>query len=350
MPISLPRAHKFRPRTRSKCPVCAQTPTGGKKPSREEREAEIAAKIEALRRQKKLKSQKAAAQESVSKLSKDGEAGAEMELSAEESMYMTDIEEGEKLFGTGPKPKKKKGTSAYKPRVSTWGVFERPDNISRAFGGGRKLPLGGEVEQTEEQVAKDRRIREKLARFMGGSVEEAALEEERSSEIDDALEEAASLMKSSKAFEAARILDGVLPYATPRSKRGGEVRIALALAFEETGRRSDARKIYALLMTENRFNDIRRTAKRLSAGYDAMDELRVEEGRADGVWGFRGEDFTIPDLAEGSDRRYDIVISEGKDPSVKGKPRDKGSEAVVAIVVLAALVGIPALVVLRAGS
>ena len=51
----------------------------------------------------------------------------------------------------GRETKNADGTKkAYRPKVSTWGVFERPDNISKEFGGGRKISLGGE-EETEEQ-------------------------------------------------------------------------------------------------------------------------------------------------------------------------------------------------------
>lgn len=33
----------------------------------------------------------------------------------------------------------KEAPEAYKPKVSTWGVFPRPQNISKAFGGGRTI-------------------------------------------------------------------------------------------------------------------------------------------------------------------------------------------------------------------
>ena len=54
---------------------------------------------------------------------------------------------------------------AYQPKVSTWGVFERPDNISKEFGGGRKISMGGE-EETEEQIAERRkRVQDKLNKY-----------------------------------------------------------------------------------------------------------------------------------------------------------------------------------------
>lgn len=34
------------------------------------------------------------------------------------------------------------GDASYKPKVATWGVFPRPDNISKTFGGGRTIRPG----------------------------------------------------------------------------------------------------------------------------------------------------------------------------------------------------------------
>ena len=36
----------------------------------------------------------------------------------------------------------------YRPKVSTWGMFPRPDNISKAYGGGRTIQKGGEMVRT----------------------------------------------------------------------------------------------------------------------------------------------------------------------------------------------------------
>lgn len=39
--------------------------------------------------------------------------------------------------GRWEKPKEGVEVDTHKPAVSTWGVFERPKDISKAFGGGR---------------------------------------------------------------------------------------------------------------------------------------------------------------------------------------------------------------------
>jgi hypothetical protein len=45
----------------------------------------------------------------------------------------------------------------YQPKVATWGVFPRPSNISRAYGGGRNIPPGQALESKE--AAEERRKR-----------------------------------------------------------------------------------------------------------------------------------------------------------------------------------------------
>eukprot|EP00889_Picochlorum_renovo_P006830 jgi/Picre1/33860/NNA_001339.t1 len=40
----------------------------------------------------------------------------------------------------------------HKPKVATWGVFPRPQNISETYGGGRNIKPG-QVLETEEEAA-----------------------------------------------------------------------------------------------------------------------------------------------------------------------------------------------------
>ena len=44
-----------------------------------------------------------------------------------------------------------------KPKVSTWGVFERPADVSKAYGGGRRIGVGGFEEDAEERKRKQAR-------------------------------------------------------------------------------------------------------------------------------------------------------------------------------------------------
>ena len=43
-------------------------------------------------------------------------------------------------------------------QVATWGVFERPNDISKAFGGGRTLKPGEALEPEEARTARMQRV------------------------------------------------------------------------------------------------------------------------------------------------------------------------------------------------
>jgi hypothetical protein len=59
--------------------------------------------------------------------------------------------------------------SDYQPAVSTWGVYERPRDMSAAFGGGRSLKPEDSIMSTEEQAEYDRQLNRKLKQFRRAS-------------------------------------------------------------------------------------------------------------------------------------------------------------------------------------
>jgi hypothetical protein len=46
--------------------------------------------------------------------------------------------------------------------VGSWGVYERPADISAAYGGGRRIGVGGYVPPAEEKSEKDSHTRKLL--------------------------------------------------------------------------------------------------------------------------------------------------------------------------------------------
>ena len=52
----------------------------------------------------------------------------------------------------------------YSPKVATWGVFERPANISEAYGGGRTIKAGAPLEDPAATQARKERVAAALAR------------------------------------------------------------------------------------------------------------------------------------------------------------------------------------------
>ncbi len=57
------------------------------------------------------------------------------------------------------------GQAAYRPKVATWGVFPRPANISREFGGGRTLRPGEQLEPDEVREARRARVAAAMANY-----------------------------------------------------------------------------------------------------------------------------------------------------------------------------------------
>lgn len=57
----------------------------------------------------------------------------------------------------------------YRPAAPTWGVYERPKNMSKAFGGGRSLRPEDSVMSKQEQAEYDKKLHAKLARYRKSS-------------------------------------------------------------------------------------------------------------------------------------------------------------------------------------
>jgi hypothetical protein len=53
----------------------------------------------------------------------------------------------------------------YKPKVTTWGVFPRPSNISQAYGGGRNIRPGQDLETPEQKA--QREVSHHVATWLG---------------------------------------------------------------------------------------------------------------------------------------------------------------------------------------
>ena len=56
-------------------------------------------------------------------------------------------------------------SSKHKPKVSTWGVFERPADISTAFGGGKRIGVDGYQEDEEARARKREEVEANLKAY-----------------------------------------------------------------------------------------------------------------------------------------------------------------------------------------
>jgi len=205
--------------------------------------------------------------------------------------------------------------AVHRPKVSTWGVFPRPENISKAYGGGRNIPVGGlrPRAETEEDKEKAKRTKALLDSYRVSMGIDTAVEDKHRDEVMSAIVASRKLIQDSRPFEAVQLLESVKPYMSTKSKLGGELHIELALALEVVGQREAARELYAELR-KSPVTEIARKAKQLSFGFSAMQELKVDsDGASDGL---KVMDFRLPDIAKLSTRRpYDTTYFEASERS-----------------------------------
>ncbi|PWA59789.1 hypothetical protein CTI12_AA388440 [Artemisia annua] len=100
----------------------------------------------------------------------------------------------------------------YKPKVSTWGVFPRPSDISKTFGGGKTIQPGEVLETAESKAAKNARTRQMIAAYrqkMGLDIDPKI-----KSECEKDLKDGDSLMEIGKLKDALpfyeRVMDKII--------------------------------------------------------------------------------------------------------------------------------------------
>lgn len=231
--------------------------------------------------------------------------------STEDALSSTPVEETETTITNDDK---QQNDVDYKPKVSTWGVFPRPDNISRTYGGGRGIPLGTTDTnlRSDAQQKRDKATADRLAKYRASRGIDNETEKAHEDEINSALQKAQQYMLRGEAPLAAKTLDDVTQWVSSPggSRLGGKVWLALALAYEASGRRDQAKSIYGELR-KNPYDEIASKAKQLRQGFSDMQSLRVDidEQQSDA----RGSaprviDFYLPDLNVATDKRYETVV------------------------------------------
>ena len=160
-----------------------------------------------------------------------------------------------------------------RPSRGSWGYFERPNDISKAYGGGKRVGAGfTKTVNSESSVEETRRKLQEYRRKVGIEVES---EKEHEVEISEAIEVAARAMERGVYATAVSCLEKVTKYCSTNSKVGGKVFLELAMAYEAVGRTQEAMSVYQTLTT-CRIEDIKFNAKRLLYGLEAMDFMRNE--------------------------------------------------------------------------
>jgi tetratricopeptide (TPR) repeat protein len=163
---------------------------------------------------------------------------------------------------------------AYRPKVSTWGVFERPNDISAAYGGGRTLKPGQELETREQREAREKAYADSLAAYRKkAGLEDVAPETE--AEARRLLERADVLFRQGKLREALAPYEEARGMIPLRTSLGGRATLGAAICSDSLGRAEAARDLYRRLRGHPDAA-VAKQAKRLTFGFDAAKFLKAE--------------------------------------------------------------------------
>eukprot|EP00899_Mesostigma_viride_P018861 jgi/Mesvir1/26977/Mv20690-RA.1 len=168
--------------------------------------------------------------------------------------------------------------TAYKPLVSTWGLFERPSDISKSYGGGRNIEPGQPLESEEATAARQQRVARLMLEYRKSMGMD--LSEEDREECQQLCDNAAVLMDRGKLRDAIDMFDKVLEKAPLKHQLGGEATLQKAICLDSLCRGEEAQKLYKTL-TNHPVIDIQKKANRLLFGFKAMEKLKVTSQPSD---------------------------------------------------------------------
>ncbi|WCJ39020.1 hypothetical protein M5689_020042 [Euphorbia peplus] len=160
----------------------------------------------------------------------------------------------------------------YKPKVSTWGVFPRPGNISKTFGGGKTIRPGDVLETAEERAAKDDRTKQLVAAYkkrMGLNIDPKV-----KSECEKVLKEGDSFMDSGKLKQALPYYEKVMDKLPFQSELHGLAALQWSICQDSLNRGNEARAMYEKLQTHSKAK-VSKRARQFMFSFQAMERLKV---------------------------------------------------------------------------
>ena len=163
----------------------------------------------------------------------------------------------------------------YQPKSGSWGAFPRPRDISKTYGGGRRVGPGYSNEAAVAKSTAATRDRLRAYREKVGIIVQS--EKDHEEEIEQALKIAEYAMQRGVYTSAVSALEKVTKYCSSNSKVGGKVFLELAMAYEASGRTEEALLVYRTL-TSCRIEEIKYNAKRLLYGLEAMQFMQNQVG------------------------------------------------------------------------
>ncbi|XP_026400800.1 uncharacterized protein LOC113296700 isoform X1 [Papaver somniferum] len=176
-------------------------------------------------------------------------------------------------------------SDVYKPTVSTWGVFPRPSNISKTYGGGKVIQPGGIQEASRDKAAKDARTKKLVANYksMAGLIVDPKLKSEcekvffecKKKKKKSTLKEGDTLMDKGKLQQALPYYEKVMKDMAFQNELHGRAALQWSICQDSLNRSAEARVMYEKLQSHPTV-DVRKKAKQLNFGFEAMEMIKFK--------------------------------------------------------------------------
>ena len=162
---------------------------------------------------------------------------------------------------------------SYTPARSSWGVFQRPRDISKAYGGGRSISKEEMDAMDDAAEQRERAANGKTQVYLTSTLRK---EKENEKDIRDALGRSRNLMRMGSRKEAVASLEKVQEALSYQTDLGGEALLELGMALETVDRSDESRKIYGKLAATSWSTTIRRNSLQLIQGLDITKQIRKD--------------------------------------------------------------------------
>ena len=200
--------------------------------------------------------------------------------------------------------------STHKPTKSgSWGVFERPADISKAYGGGRQIGVGG-YQPDEEEIAKKRAETEaRLKAYRKGQGADAELQAAHKDEIEAAAKEARQLMRFGATKAALEELNRVRPWLCATTELGSETLLELGMALIAEGDTEGAKPVLATLQSKAPATAVKRAAGQMIFQEEAQAFLKADQTAANDEFAKMARGGLERSLGVAYDKRYDTAAA-----------------------------------------
>ncbi|GFP92440.1 hypothetical protein PHJA_001388200 [Phtheirospermum japonicum] len=199
-------------------------------------------------------------------------------------------------------------TDVYKPKVSTWGVFPRPSNISKTYGGGKTIRPGEALETADERAAKEARTKQLVTAYK--SKIGLNIDPKVKSECEKALNNGDLLMDLGKLNEALPFYEKVMEKLTFQSELHGLAALQWSICQDSLSRPNEARVMYEKLQSHPS-PKVSKRARQFAFGFQAMEMMKVRS-------------FSSSQLNTDYQNYFDAFVQDRKNYPSKEAEADEG--------------------------